>query len=308
LSAVGSSQIRIKEESMNTEGDVSLFNQIGKKRIGLLILSGTMRGIYGGAQVSVLERYGLTYAFEVIVGVSTGTPTALYFAGGQAVLGTTIYLEECTTREFLSLTPSRIIQGTVADVGYLEKIFAGLVGNKKMSTQWIQANSTDVYVGVTEYETGRGVLINAKEVKEGPSRAALASIAIPGLYRPPVFVDGIRYGDGGVGIPFPSREIIEKWELDGLIVLANRHSSYSKSVTKQVISKLVGLSVPINLRTAMQLSDYRYKKGLSFLRTRQIPYCIVWSNKLVGSYTTNSIVLREAHRLATEHLEGILSS
>jgi len=64
--------------------------------------------VISGGQVIALEEAGLSDAFDIAVGVSTGAPIAAYFLAQQSVLGTSIYYEECTTPQFISLSRMRV--------------------------------------------------------------------------------------------------------------------------------------------------------------------------------------------------------
>lgn len=290
---------------MEHEGDVTLLADLAKggKRIGLLILSGVMRGVYGGAQATALEARGLQHNFRAIVGVSSGAPVALYFAGGAVYRGTNIYHKECTTPSFISASPLRLLKGTTGDVGYLAQIFRGKIGHNPMDLEGMRACAADVFVAVTNPETGKGELINAKTATPDPVAAVHASIAMPVLYRKPVFVNGIRYIDGSVGAPFPALEMFRKWNLDGLIVLANRSRARSGSIKEKMEKLLISLLVP-SLSKASHQYQPLYEQGLA--ETRKNRHLIIWSDEAVGSYARNSSVVKAGQDRARTHMEHLL--
>ena len=138
--------------------------KVSPHRPWLIACPGTMRGVYGGGQVSAFEERGLTNGFAGCVGVSTGAPTVAYFLAGQARLGTSIYYEECTWPEFIS--PLRILRGGHgADIGFLGEVFRGHMGRKRLAQERLHATSTELLFGLTEFVTGQGAIVNGKTVQ-----------------------------------------------------------------------------------------------------------------------------------------------
>jgi len=292
---------------MEHEGDISLLSALasGKERIGLLVLSGVMRGVYGGAQASALESRGFQNKFRVIIGVSSGAPVALYFAGGAVRQGTHIYYQEAATSNFISLTHERLSNGTAGDIGYLCKVFRGELGSNSMNLEAMKACPADVYVAVTGLQNGKGELLNVKKALPDPIAAVHASAAIPVLYREPVYVNGIRYIDGSIGAPFPVQEVVNKWHLDGLIVLANRPRvekvKKSSIGLKKRVSSALGLS---QLRDVMHKSSVLFKKGL--VEAQQMRSLIIWSDHTVSPYTRDSKLIQKAMHQARAYMELLL--
>ncbi len=270
---------------MEYEGDLSLLSRLarGEGRIGALGLSGGNAGAEGCAQACAFESRGLTQ-FKVIGAVSSFAGAALYFTAGILNDGASCYWEECSTDSFISLNPLRFIRGTSADVGYLtEDVF-----RKEVSVDAVRAFSGDFVVGVTDWETGKGELIDVKSATPNPFVAIRASMAMPVLYRVPVCVNGRRKYDGAVAIPFPAVEIIDQWNLDGLIVFANHPKEWSPKRITRVLETLSALGMSSVRRRAFLERIDLYHEGLRRLRESKTPHLILWGTGEITAFTRDS--------------------
>lgn len=288
---------------MEHEGDLSILKRLatGTGHIGLLTLPGVMRGVFASAQATALEKRHLTRHFKVLAGISTGAPVALYLAGGTVESGTRIYYEECITPSFIHL--GRLLRGTAADMDFLCSVFRGDIGSNPVNLHAVRACPAELFFGVTEYETGEGLWVDAKP---DPIEVVRASIAIPVLYRPVVRMFGKRCVDGAIGLPFPAADVIKRWELDGLIVLANRSSHHRANLRWRTAEKLLSKTLPPQLREATQQRESAFAEGLRFLRRKEVPYLIVWGDDSIHSLTRDAAVLRAAAKRAEAHMTGLL--
>lgn len=293
---------------MEHEGDISLLARLarGEGRTGLLILSGVMRGVYGGAMATALETRGLQNAFTSIVGISTGVPVALYFASGTVHRGNRIYWEEASTTGFISFSLQRMIHGTTADVGFLASVFRGEIGSNPVPIDAMRLCAADVHLALTNWNTGKGELIDAKSATPDPIEAIRAAIAMPLLYRVPVFVNGIRYVDGGIGLPFPSREMVAKWNLDGLIVFANwpKDAPISPLFQGKATSRMLSPALGDMLRSRAS----RFDDGVRFVRESGIRHLIVWTDGKVGAFARNPLIIERGAERAFNYMNILCAS
>lgn len=270
----------------------------------LIICSGTMRGVYGGGQVSALEERGLTNGFAGCVGVSTGAPTAAYFLAGQARLGTTIYTEECTRRDFID--PSRLMRGGHgADLGFLADVFRGRIGSKRLAQEKLRASPTQFLVAVTEYENGRGRLFDAKAIEPDIVHGLVASAAIPGMYRTPVMLRGRRFVDGGLAMPFPVTQVLQR-KPSCIVVFANCSATYEESFAKRCATWLMMRGKPSMLQRTTFARHAYFDDDLAMLRSSGVPYLIVWTDDEIGSYTRNPAKLTAAAERSRLHLHHLM--
>ena len=169
-------------------------------------------------------------------------------------------------------------------MGFLtEEVF-----RKEVNLDMVRAYPGDFVVGVTDWESGKGELIDVKSATPDPIVAVCASMAMPVLYRIPVFVNGRRKYDGAVAIPFPAMELIDQWNLDGLIVFANRPRAWEPKLSARTfeVASTLGMS---NVRRLASLRRVRlYRDGLRRLRESKTPHLILWGSGEITAFTRDS--------------------
>lgn len=270
----------------------------------LIICPGTMRGVYGGGQVTALEERGLQHAFSGCIGVSTGAPTVAYYLAGQARLGTSIYCEECTWPEFIS--PRRLLHGGhAADIGFLANVFRGKIGVKKLDEARIRASHAQFFIAVTEYENGRGHLFDAKKIEPDIVHGLVASAAIPGMYRTPVMIRGRRFVDGGLSMPLPAPQALQK-KPSCIVVFANCSRTRVEPYAKQCLTWLMLRGKPRGLKRATYARHEYFDEDLTMLKSSNVPYLIVWSDDEIGSYTRHTDKLYAAMARSYNHLNHLM--
>lgn len=302
---------------MDHEGDYhEVFHQLADRsdarrkgresayRPWLIICSGTMRGIYGGGQVSALEEREFTKSFAGCVGISTGAPTAAYFLAGQARLGTTIYSEECTWPAFID--PKRMVRGGHgADIGFLADVFRGRVGDKRLDEARIRESPTEFLVAVTEREHGLGRLVDGKTVRPDIVHGLAASAAIPGMYRTPMLIGSRCVVDGGLGMPLPITQVLQR-NPTSILVLANCSRTYEESLAKWCATWLVMRRQPRGLKRTAFARHRLFDDELEKLRSAGVPYTVLWSDDTIGSYTRDPQCLEDAANRARLYLHNLM--
>jgi predicted patatin/cPLA2 family phospholipase len=267
----------------------------------LLALGGTMRGVYGGGQVTALEEFDLAETFDTMVGVSTGMPVISYFCAGQAALGASIYYEECSTARFMRI--SRLM----LNADYLGSIFRGQEGNKALDQSRIRKSRSRIYAAVTCAETGEGSLLDLKEDLSDMVQAIRASIAIPRLTGGPVLVGTQRYLDGVGGFPFPAHEIIEQFNPTDVLILANSPEPSTPSFSTSTGIGALSSGYPPPVVKAFTDSSKRFVDELQWLRTEQpCRVAILWTDGEIGQFEQDPVKLRAAASRAQHHLRSLL--
>lgn len=202
----------------------------------LLILGGCMQGVNGAGSVSALHRLGLQDVFDAVVGVSTGAGIAAYFLSGyrQTLLGTSIYYNECISKDFIDFRRVR----KIADIDYIERTLRK--GRRALDVERMRAARSNFYVAVTDGRTGKGKLLDVKTAKPDSIMALKASMAMFFLYRDPVYVNGRQYLDGAFGHPFPIKEIVERFSPTDVLVLPNGslHEPFLRILGEEVLAHL----------------------------------------------------------------------
>ena len=258
----------------------------------LVIGSGVMRGIYGGAIVTALTSAGYNEAFTHVVGVSTGSPTAAYFLAGDLRIGTSIYCEECTTREFIST--KRIFSDSVVDIDYLMGVFGGSTG-KALNTKKVLGHPSQLWVQLTDFVTG-GLVLFRPDSSDVLIEAIKASITMPGVYKGASYVRGGRYVDGCY------HGLVVKQYLKTLtptpthvLVVANRHPEAKGRATSLewlLQSTLWRNHTTKLLRRVVASSAHKKKEAYTWMRTQnEIPLGIIWTDRSVRTFERNRKVL-----------------
>lgn len=299
---------------MFLEGDVEVFRRLFKKqklldagdprhaeiRPLLLVLSGAMRGVYGGGQVIALEHFGLSDVFDTVVGISAGAPAGMYLLARQTEIGASIYWEECATDRFISRNYLTV------DADYLADVFRGIEGAKGADEKMIRASRSSFFIGLTSAQTGAGIFVDAKRVTPDIVQAARASIAIPYLTGKPVRLGADTYLDGAGAYPFPAREVIERFRPTDLVVFTNSAPGQRDGLMRKAMAWLATFGYPRPVRKAFTSRDRRFVHSLEYLRNqRNCRFALIWSSRL-SSFEKRPEVLLAAKGEAELHLARIL--
>lgn len=186
----------------------------------LVIGGGAMRGVFSGGVVTGLEELGLTAAFDNVVGVSVGASTNAYFLAGQARLGTSLFFDELTTKEFVDITR----RGNILSVDYLNTIFT--TGKKVLDLEAVRNNRSRFHIGITALDTAQPVYAEVSDAEdEVIIKHIQASSAVPGLARP-VIIDGVKYGDGITACKNPVRFAVEELGATDVLCILNQPLRY----------------------------------------------------------------------------------
>lgn len=255
----------------------------GKRfKIVLLILGGGMKGPYSAGQALGLHEMGLGKVFDVVVGISAGAGTAAYFSAGeeQARIGTSLFYEECTTKNFIDFRRWKKIM----DVDFI--VHSMRRGEKALDQKAIMDSPQELYVGVTKAETFESELINVKTAKPDMISPFHASMAAPIAYREAVEVNDGKYIDGAFD-PMPVEKVIEKFHPTDILILPNtpfdRMDAFEVKPGEYIVSELLeGVSrvVPVaSLGTVEKFLRIKgqIRKSLEFIQKKQgVNIGILW--------------------------------
>lgn len=268
----------------------------------LMILSGVLRGVYGSGQILALESFKLTDTFDTVVTVSTGTPTGAYFLAGQASMGIDVFSEECASESFIQLRRMKV------DVDYLASVFRGERERPGLDEDAARASRTRFFAAITDAETGEGVLADAKRVEPDMVHVIRASIGIPGMGGEPVTIAGRRYVDGAASLAFPVSQAVERFDPTDILVFANSPDTDQGAFMRILSSKLVQRSYPLRVQEVFSGVQQRFDAELEFLRDRfKGRFGIIWSDRAIDPFTTDSAQLRRAGERARDHLHTLLA-
>jgi len=190
-----------------------------ERKIGLVVEGGAMRGVLSGGGAVALGHLGFHELFDEVYATSAGVMNVCYFLARQGELGIRVYYEDCTDRRFWS--PRRFWK--MLDVDYLFRDVVMQV--KPLDIDAVLRSPSRLLVGVINAREGRGELLDTKAIKSPLVNALKAATAMPILYNRTVEVDGTPYVDGGLAIPFPLKQAIDRGCTD-ILVLLTRPPSY----------------------------------------------------------------------------------
>lgn len=267
-------------------------------RFLLLILGGGMKGPYGAAAVAAFHRMGLSSVFDYVVGLSTGAGIGAYFLAGevQTLLGTSLYYEECATKEFINFRRLNMIMDIDHLIGHMRK------GPKTLDCNAILSHPSEFYVGVSSLE-GEFSLLNAKTATPDILSAMHASMAFPGIYGKDITVNGDQYIDGAIH-PLPITEVLQKFKPTDILILPNRSKNLSKneySIYEKLLSLILFRNYSSTIKTHIRNIDSIFNRSLACIENNYPSVSILWPpNMGIGIMETNPKKLREA-TIASAH-------
>ncbi len=166
----------------------------------LFVEGGGLRGAFGAGVLESLLGAGHD-AFDDVIAVSSGAPTAAYAVLGQIADGVRIW-EQYTSGDQL-ISPKNLLRGApLMDIDRLVNVFERVV---PLAAERLATVRTRLWIGVTECRTGRGALVRAT-----PSNLfslLRATMALPVAYGRIVDVEGVPFVDGGVADAVPIERV-----------------------------------------------------------------------------------------------------
>lgn len=235
----------------------------------LLILGGGMNMFFGWAAVNVLEKMGLRN-FTTVIGTSAGALIGSYFVAGQSEVGASMYYEELASRRFVQYLGRNIF-----DLDYAESLLRE--GKYRLDGRNILSSSTQLYLTLTRWDDGKGILVKAGTPGVDIVSLIKAAVAPPGIYNDPLYPLGSRerYADGAIAFPFPLQETMRRFSPTHLVVIANNPLTHLPSLP--ALSERLFLSclfsVPSLLRKKMVLRYAQFRRayrGLGRIQTSQV--------------------------------------
>jgi len=271
----------------------------------LIICGGVMKGIFGGAAVVTLHKMGYGSAFDVVVGLSTGAPTAAYFLAGQQVVGTRIYSEECCSKQFIN--PWRITR--MCDVSYLMSVFRDSP-EKRLERHTVLNHRSQLHIGVTEYSSARQQFFVPVDT-DSLFTLMEASMTMPGVCPKPVLYKGEQWVDGSYSDPLPIEYLIAIHRPTHVLIVANRECVQmgTTPLWEQALYETVFRSrLSPSLRRTARARGALMSERFSWVRTQsRTPILVGWGDDSIQSFTRNPTLLRAAAERSVESWSKLLS-
>ena len=206
--------------------------QPAKLKTALVVQGGTLRSVASCGAAAALNHLGLTNAFDMVYGASSGAVNAAYFLSDQATLGVTVYLDDVNNRRFLNFfRPSKMLD--------LEFFFEQIVlSRKRHDFDRLVRHPTELRILVTDLVSGETVWFSSRDRGIDVYSALKASCALPLIYGRGIEINGRRYIDGMATEPIPVITPLAHGYTD-ILVLMTRQVSYRQARRPPLLAGLL---------------------------------------------------------------------
>ena len=194
-------------------------NKRDKRKFGLVIQGGGMRGVYSCGALTTLAEYGFSDTFDHVIGASAGAMNAVYFISNYKQ-PTQIYSKGATNDNFVNLMrrDKRVDIDYIIDTVLKEKWPINLPALKKAHTE--------LHVIVTNASDGRKEVISDHKDFAEIYEELRASAALPLVYDKKVKLGDKYYVDGAVADSVPVDVALDLGCTDIVVVLTKQLSAF----------------------------------------------------------------------------------
>lgn len=212
-----------------------------KKKIGLALSGGGMRGIAHIATLKALEEYGLKP--DMLSGTSAGAIVGAFYALGKTP---DEMMEIVRTKQFFSRSSFRFSRKGIFNPDFLLKIFKEYFPENDFSCLKLP-----FYVATTELTEGKIEYFSDGNLYE----ILLATSAVPFIF-PPVIMNGKFYVDGGVLNNMPTEPIQNQCDfLIGSHVNALGYESLKNITPSTEFDRILHLAISGSVYTKSSTCD-----------------------------------------------------
>ena len=190
-----------------------------KSVFGLVIQGGGMRAAYSAGAIVPLIEYGLSDAFDHVVGSSAGAINGAYFVDKHTETIDT-YMHELTSKNFVNL----LRRDKKVDVDYAIDVI--LKQKHPINKAYLSKVHTKIHIIVTDAKTGKKIVISDHDKFAQIYEELRATAALPLLYDKPVLLAGKYYIDGSVADTIPIDVAIKLGCTDIVVILNTQLQGY----------------------------------------------------------------------------------
>lgn len=271
----------------------------------VLFGGGLMKGVYGVGAALALEEMGYTDCFEVIVGVSSGAPTAAHFTAGSVRKGQRLVSEECCSPRFYQWWRLSNQVDTEFFMDVLEKD-----PEKRVDIDAVVKNPASLYFGVAEYETGLPYLLPADN-QEHFFDSMHASLTMQNVSRHRTYIGDTLYTDGGFTKPHIVAKTFKEFKercTHFLIITNNDRDFIPISIAERLLNRTV-FRIRLNGAMTSAINSRREErdKALEYVRGSDLPSAVVWGDGSVKSTEQNPDRIRATVESSRIWWHGLLS-
>jgi predicted patatin/cPLA2 family phospholipase len=274
-----------------------------KIKTALVIDGGAMRGVFAGGVVAALKKLGFEDIFDMIVAVSSGTISALYFASGEAELASKVFYEDLASKRFINIlkfNPKKIV-----GIDYSNQVFQKSKPIKEIA---VRGSRSKIFFGVTDPDTGKEVYLDIKKDNINCITAMHASSAVPLLHSKPVIIHNKQYLDGMIACGIPITPALQAGCTDILIIenmpIEKPNFLFSTLPLRNLLFSLYRLHMTSSAKKALDSRKKRYYQTLDEIKTAQkrgVAIGIISPDKLkINPLSINSKLLQKVAQEARE--------
>ncbi|MFT5037112.1 MAG: putative patatin/cPLA2 family phospholipase [Candidatus Azotimanducaceae bacterium] len=286
---------------MILEGDLHVIDAIKeKKRLQdtgkthehirplLVIDGGFMKGAYGVGAALALEELNFNRVFSNVVGVSSGAPVAAYFISGEVHKIPNLIDDLFASWKFLNLW--RL--WNQLDTKYLMQLFK--TSEQGMSMEKVFNAPVNLYIGVAEFESAKPELLRPSN---GPELldAMNASILMPNISTDKVYIDGVRYVDGGFTHPHILEKVFKEIDATHILIMTNQNQSdaFPTSRLERFLNNTVyRFRMSKAIRHAIHDRREERKKVYTNMRLHyKNPHAFIWGDNSIDSFDRDNTLV-----------------
>lgn len=174
-------------------------------KTGIIDVGGGLRGIYAAGVLDYCIKKQIS--FDYCIGISAGSANITSYLAQQYKRNYKFYHEYSFRKEYMGLYPL-IHTGSFIDMNYVYGTLSNSTGEFPLDYRKLKESSAELFVAVTEAETGHPKYFTKDDIAPDDYRILMASSSIPGINQPYI-IHGVPYYDGAVGDPIPIQKAFQ---------------------------------------------------------------------------------------------------
>ena len=235
---------------------------VGKKKTGLVLEGGAMRGLFSAGVMDVFMENGIT--FDGCVGISAGAVFGLNYKSNQIGRSIRYNLKYCKDPRYCSFK-SLFTTGDLYGVDFCYRVLPYELDI--FDYKAFKKNPMKFYIGATDVNTGKCLFHLCSDGGVFDMTWMRASASMPLVSRI-VEVEGFKLLDGGIADSVPYR-FMEKEGYNRNVIILTQPKGYRKSKNKLLpVMKVVLRKYP-KLVHAMEIRQDMYNKQMRGIDRRE---------------------------------------
>ena len=235
---------------------------VGKKKTGLVLEGGAMRGLFSAGVMDVFMENGIT--FDGCVGISAGAVFGLNYKSNQIGRSIRYNLKYCKDPRYCSFK-SLLTTGDLYGVDFCYRVLPYELDI--FDSKAFKKNPMKFYIGATDVNTGKCLFHLCSDGGVFDMTWMRASASMPLVSRI-VEVEGFKLLDGGIADSVPYR-FMEKEGYNRNVIILTQPKGYRKSKNKLLpVMKVVLRKYP-KLVHAMEIRQDMYNKQMRGIDRRE---------------------------------------